>query len=185
MPSLTRVEATARRALIDVESYQVDLDLTGGEERFRSTTIIRFRATAGAETFVEVKPATLEAVRLNDRELDPTALTDGRFPLTGLAAENTLTVNAEMAYSNTGEGLHRFVDPADGETYLYAMSFLDDAPRIFACFDQPDLKAPVTLAVTAPAGLAGRGATRPVAEQRRRAAGSSRRPRRCRPTSSR
>ncbi|MEU8374749.1 aminopeptidase N [Micromonospora sp. NPDC048894] len=150
MPSLTRVEATARRALIDVESYQVDLDLTGSEERFRSTTTIRFRATAGAETFVEVKPATLETVRLNDRELDPGALTDGRFPLTGLAAENTLTVTAEMAYSNTGEGMHRFVDPADGATYLYAMSFLDEAPRIFAAFDQPDLKAPVTLAVTAP-----------------------------------
>ncbi|MEH0844387.1 aminopeptidase N [Micromonospora sp. CPCC 205711] len=150
MPSLTRVEATARRALITVESYQVDLDLTGRGERFRSTAIIRFRATPGAETFVEVKPAALRAVRLNDRDLDPGALADGRLPLTDLAAENTLTVTAEMAYTNTGEGMHRFVDPADGETYLYAMSFLDDAPRIFAAFDQPDLKAPVTLSVTAP-----------------------------------
>ncbi|MFJ6199693.1 aminopeptidase N [Micromonospora sp. NPDC092111] len=150
MPSLTRVEATARRALITVESYQVDLDLTGGGERFRSTSTIRFRATAGAATFVEVKPAVLAGVRLNGRDLDPAALADGRFPLADLAAENTLTVAAEMAYSNTGEGMHRFVDPADGETYLYAMSFLDEAPRIFAAFDQPDLKAPVTLSVTAP-----------------------------------
>ncbi|MEU2613559.1 aminopeptidase N [Micromonospora sp. NPDC007271] len=150
MPSLTRVEATARGALITVESYQVDLDLTGGGERFRSTVTIRFRATPGAETFAEVKPARLLGVRLNDRDLDPAVLDDNRLPLTGLAATNTLTVSAEMAYSNTGEGLHRFVDPADGETYLYAMSFLDEVQRIFAAFDQPDLKAPVTLSVTAP-----------------------------------
>ncbi|SCL38661.1 Membrane alanyl aminopeptidase Metallo peptidase. MEROPS family M01 [Micromonospora rhizosphaerae] len=150
MPSLTRVEATARGALITVESYQVDLDLTGGGERFRSAVTIRFRATPGAETFVEVKPARLLGVRLNDRELDPATLDDNRLPLNGLAEENALTVTAEMAYSNTGEGIHRFVDPADGETYLYAMSFLDDVQRIFAAFDQPDLKAPVTLSVSAP-----------------------------------
>ncbi|MBQ0895625.1 aminopeptidase N [Micromonospora sp. U56] len=150
MPSLTRVEATARRALITVESYDVDLDLTGGGERFRSTAIIRFRATPGADTFVEVKPARLLGARLNDRDLDPEALADNRLPLTGLAGENTLTVTAEMAYSNTGEGMHRFVDPADGEIYLYAMSFLDDVQRLFAAFDQPDLKAPVTLSVTVP-----------------------------------
>ncbi|SCL67674.1 Membrane alanyl aminopeptidase Metallo peptidase. MEROPS family M01 [Micromonospora citrea] len=150
MPSLTRVEATARGAAITVESYQVDLDLTGGGERFRSHVTIRFRATPGAETFAEVRPATLLAVRLNDRELDPATLDDNRLPLAGLAEANTLTVAAEMAYTNTGEGMHRFVDPADGETYLYAMSFLDDVQRIFAAFDQPDLKAPVTLSVTAP-----------------------------------
>ena len=150
MPSLTRAEATARRASITVESYDVDLDLTGDAERFRSAVTIRFRATPGAETFVDVKPRRLLAARLNDSDLDPALLADGRLPLTGLAADNTLTVEAEMAYSNTGEGLHRFVDPADGETYLYAMSFLDDGPRIFAAFDQPDLKAPVTLTVTAP-----------------------------------
>ncbi|WP_428963997.1 aminopeptidase N [Micromonospora fluostatini] len=152
MPSLTRVEATARGELITVTSYQVDLDLTGGAERFRSRVTIRFRATPGAETFVEVKPATLLAVRLDDDDLDPGALVDNRYPLTGLRAENTLVVEAEMAYSNTGEGMHRFVDPADGETYLYAMSFLDEVQRIFAAFDQPDLKAPVTLTVTAPPG---------------------------------
>ncbi|MGK5519856.1 aminopeptidase N [Micromonospora sp. URMC 107] len=150
MPSLTRVEASARGAAITVESYQVDLDLSGDGERFRSDVTIRFRATPGAETFVEVQPAKLLAVRLNDRDVDPSTLDDNRLPLTGLAEENTLTVAAEMAYSNTGEGMHRFVDPADGETYLYAMSFLDNAQRLFAAFDQPDLKAPVTVSVTAP-----------------------------------
>ncbi|MGN9775259.1 aminopeptidase N [Micromonospora sp. H33] len=150
MPSLTRVEATARAAVITVESYQVDLDLTGGGELFRSHVTIRFRATPGAGTFVECKPATLRSARLNGTDLDPATLDDNRLPLSGLAEHNTLTVEADMAYSNTGEGMHRFVDPADGETYLYAMSFLDDVQRIFAAFDQPDLKAPVTLTVTAP-----------------------------------
>ncbi|MCX4388928.1 aminopeptidase N [Micromonospora peucetia] len=149
MASLTRVEATARGVAITVESYQVDLDLTGGE-RFRSDVTIRFRAISGAETFVEVQPVKLLAVRLNDRDVDPSTLDDNRLTLTGLAEGNTLTVSAEMAYSNTGEGMHRFVDPADGETYLYVTSFLDNAQRVFAAFDQPDLKAPVTLSVTAP-----------------------------------
>ncbi|MGC4770382.1 aminopeptidase N [Micromonospora sp. DT44] len=150
MPSLTRVEATARGAAITVESYQVDLDLTGDGDLFRSRVEIRFRATAGAATFVEVRPANLLAVRLNDRAVDPATLTDNRLPLVDLDTTNTLVVEAEMTYSNAGEGLHRFVDPADGETYLYALSFLDNAQRIFAAFDQPDLKAPFTLSVTAP-----------------------------------
>ncbi|MEE6310898.1 aminopeptidase N [Plantactinospora veratri] len=151
MPSLTRVAAAERAALLTVESYDIELDLTGPAERFRSTSTVRFRAAApGAGTFVEVRPARLLGVRLNGVELDPAALDDNQFPLTGLAADNTLVVEAEMAYSNSGEGLHRFVDPADGETYLYAMSGMDNAQRIFACFDQPDLKAPVALTVVAP-----------------------------------
>ncbi|GAB3159451.1 aminopeptidase N [Micromonospora sonneratiae] len=151
MPSITRADAAERAASLTVESYTVDLDLTGSDERFHSIVTIRFQAAVpGSATFVEVKPAKLIGVRLNGAELDPGLLDDNRIPLTGLLADNTLTVEAEMAYSNTGEGMHRFVDPADGATYLYAMSFLDDVQRIFAAFDQPDLKAPVTLSVKAP-----------------------------------
>ncbi|HEX2355110.1 MAG TPA: aminopeptidase N [Micromonosporaceae bacterium] len=149
MPSLTRAEAVARTALLTVESYEVDLDLTTGAEVFRSTTTVRFRAAAGADTFVELKPARLRSAALNGTALDPAGLAENRLPLGGLVAENELVVVADMAYSNTGEGLHRFTDPVDGETYLYAMSFLDEGQRIFACFDQPDLKAPVRLRVTA------------------------------------
>ncbi|HEX6967505.1 MAG TPA: aminopeptidase N [Micromonosporaceae bacterium] len=150
MPSLTRAEAVERAALIIVDSYEIDLDLTGSGDRFRARTVIRFRARPGAATFVEIRPARLVTARLNGQELDPATLADNRLPLIGLRDANVLTVDAQMAYSNTGEGLHRFTDPADGETYLYAMSFLDNAQRIFACFDQPDLKAPVTLSVAAP-----------------------------------
>jgi aminopeptidase N len=160
MPSLTRAEAANRAALLSVESYELELDLTGGAETFTSRTTIRFGAAPGGATFVEVKPVRLIAARLNGTDVDVSALDDGRLQLTGLAADNELVVDAEMGYSNTGEGLHRFVDPADGNVYLYATSFLEEGPRMFACFDQPDLKAPVTLTVVAPDDwlVAGNGA---------------------------
>jgi len=151
MPSLTRAEAVERAALLTVESYTIDLDLTAGDsDGFGSITTIRFRAEPGTATFVEVRPMSLISVRLNGVDIDPGSLVDNRLAVSGLGEQNTLTVRARMAYSNDGQGLHRFVDPADRQTYLYAMSFLDDAQRTFACFDQPDLKAPVTLRVTAP-----------------------------------
>ncbi|MFB6892154.1 aminopeptidase N [Kitasatospora sp. NPDC056327] len=162
---LTRAEAAERHRLLGVRTVRVDLDLTRGPEVFGSTTVIRFGCTApGAETFVDVKPARLRRVVLNGRDLDPGALRAGRFPLTGLAADNELTVEADMAYSRTGEGMHRCTDPADGEDYVYAQSFLDDGPRILASFDQPDLKAPYTVSVTAPPEwtVVGNGAGRQV-----------------------
>jgi aminopeptidase N len=151
MPSLTVAEAQERAALLTVEGYAVDLDLTVGDEVFASRTTIALRcAEPGAGTFLDVQPHRLLSVTLNGEHLDAGSLVDGRLPLTGLAADNEIVVDAEMAYSHDGEGLHRSVDPADGSTYLYAMSFLDAAPRIFGCFDQPDLKAPYAFTVTAP-----------------------------------
>jgi aminopeptidase N len=169
MAILTRDEAVRRAALLGGISYQIDLDLTRGAERFGSTTVVRFECLdPGASTFVELKPVALRRVLLNGVALDPVGLDDGRLALEGLAATNELVVEAEMAYSHTGEGLHRYVDPADGEVYLYAQSFLDDAQRIFACFDQPDLKAPVSLSATAPPEwtVIGNGAGRQVAPGR-------------------
>ena len=152
MPSLTRAEATARAATVTVTGYDIDLDLTAGGDTFRSRTVLRFTAESGASTFVELEPAELVSATLNGVAVDPAALAEERLALTGLAAANELVVEGLMAYSNTGEGLHRFTDPADGRVYLYAHMFLDGARRIFPCFDQPDLKAPFTLAVTAPEG---------------------------------
>ncbi|MFE0460024.1 aminopeptidase N [Kitasatospora sp. NPDC058965] len=150
--ALTRAEAVERHELLDVRTVTVDLDLTRGPEVFASTTVIRFACTRpGAATFVDIKPVRLLRVVLNGEELDPAALDRGRYPLAGLAAENELTVEAELAYSHTGEGMHRFTDPADGEDYVYLQSFLDSAPTAFACFDQADLKAVHRVAVTAPA----------------------------------
>jgi aminopeptidase N len=169
VPSLTVADACARADLLAVERYAVDLDLTGGAETFRSTAIITFAcSTPAATTFLDLRPQRLHTVRLNGEDLDVAALRDGRIELGGLQEHNEVEVVADMAYSRDGEGLHRSVDPADGNVYLYAMSFLDAAPRIFACFDQPDLKAPFSLTVSAPPDwtVVGNGAARPVSAGR-------------------
>ncbi len=155
--NLTRDEAHERAGLIAVESYEVALDLRSApdpdEETFRSVTTVRFRCTRpGAATFVDLLAPAVSAVVLNGRELDPAEVFDGtRIVLDGLAASNELTVDASCAYSRTGEGLHRFADPEDGEVYLYTQYEPADSRRVFANFEQPDLKAPFTLTVTAPA----------------------------------
>jgi aminopeptidase N len=151
MPALSRDEAQVRARLLNVRSYSVRLDLTRGAEVFGSTTVIRFGcAEPGASTFVELRPAALHRAVLNGRALDPESLVDGRLTLPGLAADNELSVEADMRYSRTAEGMHRFTDPADGEVYVYADCGPDEAPRVFACFDQPDLKAVFEVSVTAP-----------------------------------
>ena len=147
--SLQRTEALARRALLDLESYDVTLDLASDEATFGSVTTIRFRSRAGA-TFLDVKPVAVQALRLDGRPLDVDLLERGRFPLDLTEGDHELVVDATMPFRNDGEGLHRSVDPADGRHYVYGMSFMDAAPTIFACFDQPDLKAPYTFHVRAP-----------------------------------
>jgi aminopeptidase N len=151
--NLTRAEAIDRAAVVTaVESYDIELDVTTGPTTFASTTVIRFSATPGASTFVDLIAPTVREVVLNGRSLDVADVyADSRIALTGLAADNELRVVADCAYMNTGEGLHRFVDPVDGETYLYTQFEVPDARRVFATFEQPDLKAPFRVTVTAPA----------------------------------
>ncbi|MEU7135182.1 aminopeptidase N [Streptomyces sp. NPDC046261] len=157
--NLTREEARERAHLLSVDSYDVALDLrsavgAGPEPRtFRSVTTVRFRcAEPGAATFADLVAPAVTSVTLNGRELDAKTVFDGaRIALEDLAAENVLTVDAQCAYSRTGEGMHRFADPEDGEVYLYTQYEPADARRVFANFEQPDLKAPFTFSVTAPA----------------------------------
>jgi aminopeptidase N len=150
--NLTRVEAQERRALVDTSSYEVVLDLTTGPEVFRSTTTVHFTGEPGASTFIDAITRTVHSVTLNGVELDPSTVSDGvRIQLDGLAAENVLVVDADAEYTNTGEGLHRFVDPVDGEVYLYSQFEVPDSRRVFAVFEQPDLKATFTFTITAPA----------------------------------
>ncbi|MFE2601141.1 aminopeptidase N [Streptomyces sp. NPDC059396] len=151
MSVLTRDEAQLRAQFLDVHRYTIALDLTTGEDTFDSRTVIRFTARAAGDTFVEVKPAALRSVTLDGRTLDPAGLDGNRLALTGLdAGEHELRIEADMRYSRTGEGMHRFTDPTDGETYVYTQLFMEDVQRVFAAFDQPDLKAVFELTVTAP-----------------------------------
>ncbi|MEU9078080.1 aminopeptidase N [Kitasatospora sp. NPDC048538] len=153
--NLTREEARTRADLLHVDAYDIELDLSSAREggTFRSTTVVRFSATTpGADTFIDLVAPGVEEITLNGAQLDPASFADSRIPLPDLAAENELRVVATCAYTNTGEGLHRFVDPVDGETYLYTQFEVPDARRVFANFEQPDLKAAFTFTVTAPAG---------------------------------
>lgn len=157
MSVLTRDEAQTRARLLDVQRYGVELDLTQGPETFDSRSVIRFTVlgdgAAAVDTFVELKPAELRSVTLDGQPLDPEGLVGNRLALTGLTpGEHELRVDAAMRYSHTGEGMHRFTDPTDGETYTYTQLFMDDVQRVFAAFDQPDLKSVFELTVTAPEG---------------------------------
>jgi aminopeptidase N len=149
--SLQQQEAIARRALLSVETCDVRLDLASDAATFGSVTTLRFSSTGGP-TFVDLKPTSVRSIVLNGRPVDAEALERGRLPIDTVAGPNELVVDAVMPFRNDGEGLHRSVDPADGQHYVYGMSFMDAAPTIFACFDQPDLKAAYTFHVTAPVG---------------------------------
>jgi aminopeptidase N len=151
--NLTRDEAQARARIITVDSYDVTLDLTRDEATFLSTTVVRFASTEPAErTFIDLVADGVREVELNGRALDPGEVFDGvRITLDDLGADNTLRVVADCRYMNTGEGLHRFVDPVDKAVYLYTQFEVADSRRMFTVFEQPDLKATFTFTVTAPA----------------------------------
>ncbi|MGH3517247.1 MAG: aminopeptidase N [Haloechinothrix sp.] len=158
-PNLTRDLAKQRARLLEVSSYDIDLDLTDGhgapgETTFDSTTTVTFTAAEpGASSWVDIVAARVHAATLNGTELDVAGyVEDNGITLNGLAPTNELVVHAECRYMNTGEGLHRFIDPVDGSVYLYTQFETADAKRMFACFDQPDLKAVYRLTVTAPKG---------------------------------
>lgn len=146
--SLTRAEAIERAQLVSDPRASVKLELGLGET-FASTTELSFAAPAGATTFLDVDTTNCRAV-LNGAPIDQADIADGRIVLRDLAEQNSVLVQATMSYAHDGEGMHRHDDPADGQTYLYAMSFLDAAPRWLACFDQPDLKTRFSIEVTTP-----------------------------------
>ncbi|HEY8619004.1 MAG TPA: aminopeptidase N [Dermatophilaceae bacterium] len=152
--NLTRDEARERAALLSVAAYDVALDLTAGPTSFRTRSTVEFTSSEdGASTFIDLIAASVEQIILNGESLDPATQFDGvRVQLPTLkAGVNELTIDATGAYMNTGEGLHRFVDPVDDEVYLYTQFEVADCRRMFAVFDQPDLKATFTFTVTAPA----------------------------------
>jgi len=151
--NLTRIEAEERKAVIEAPiHYHVDLDLTVGAKNFGSKSFICFNAKPGSSTFLDLIADEVTSIDLNGKSLDPAvAFQDNRIELTDLKEKNEVTVEARCRYSNTGEGLHRSVDPSDGNIYLYSQFEVPDARRVYAVFDQPDLKATFDFKVLAPA----------------------------------
>ncbi|HEX4789424.1 MAG TPA: aminopeptidase N [Actinospica sp.] len=150
---ITRAETRMRAELISVQRYDVELDVSHGDAVFGSSTTIRFGCRIpGSSTHADLlaEPDGIEELTLNGRRLDPAEhFADGRITLPGLVADNTLTVVAKLAYETPG--FHRSTDPADGKVYTYTKFEPDHARRVFACFEQPDLKAPFAISVIAPA----------------------------------
>ncbi|MGO1569734.1 MAG: aminopeptidase N, partial [Canibacter sp.] len=151
--NLTRTEARERAAIIQTHHYDVELDLTQGPKIFTAATTVTFDATTpGESTFIDLIADHVRSIELNGESLDPAEyFSDSRITLPNLQSTNTLTVLSDQAYTNTGEGLHRFVDPVDGEIYLYSQFEVPDSRRMYPVFEQPDLKATFTFTVTAPA----------------------------------
>ncbi|GLZ37759.1 aminopeptidase N [Actinokineospora sp. NBRC 105648] len=156
-PNLTRDQAQQRAALLEVESYAIELDLTDGlgqpgESTFASRSTVRFTSReAGVATFIDLIAGEVVSAELNGTPIEVSGYTaETGLALPELAVDNTLTVVATCDYTNTGEGLHRFVDPVDKGVYLYTQFETADAKRMFACFDQPDLKATYEVSVIAP-----------------------------------
>ncbi|MGH1562320.1 aminopeptidase N [Mumia sp. DW29H23] len=152
--NLTRNEAQERAALLDVHHYAVELDLTVSDTEFGSTTVVRFSSRQpDASTFADLVDAREPRIWLNGTEVDASAYADNRIALTGLVeGDNELWVETRLPYSRTGEGLHRFVDPADDRVYLYTQFEVPDARRVYTTFEQPDLKATFTFTIEAPTG---------------------------------
>ena len=150
--NLTRVEAQDRARILKVQSYDVELDLTKSEKVFGSKTTVNFTCSEpGATTFIDAITASVHSITLNGEPLDVATHSDGiRIQLPNLRHENELVVDADAYFMNTGEGLHRFVDPVDNEVYLYTQFEVPDSRRMFAVFEQPDLKSRFTFHVTAP-----------------------------------
>jgi aminopeptidase N len=149
--NLTQKEAAERAGIVSTETYLVELDVTGGEKTFRSKTTISFNAQVGSSTFIDAQTASVESIVLNGTSLDPKTHSDNvRIQLPNLEAQNTLVIEAHGIYSNSGEGLHRFVDPVDDAVYLYTQFEVPDSRRMFPVFEQPDLKATFEFKITAP-----------------------------------
>lgn len=159
--NLTRAEARERSRLLSVEHYSISLDLNAGAEIFTSTTLVNFTVREAGDTFIDLRATSVDEVYLDNEDILGSALTlneDGYDETHGIALKgltpgsHTLRVSATIPYSRTGEGLHRMVDPADNEVYLYSQFETADAKRVYACFDQPDLKATYDFSIATPKG---------------------------------
>ncbi len=148
--NITRLEATERSAVVQAQNYEVDLDLSTRDDTFGSRTTVHFTAREGNSTWIDFIAPKVQRIELNGESLDTSTHDGFRIPLHNLKTHNVLVVEAEAAYMNTGEGMHRFIDPVDDEVYLYTQFEIADARRVFACFDQPDIKATFKFSVMAP-----------------------------------
>ncbi|OYN88753.1 aminopeptidase N [Parenemella sanctibonifatiensis] len=155
--NVTREKARQRSDAVELNEYAVELDLSQAADpaqtHFPTTSWLQL---VTSEPTVEIDfiggdGGGLTGVsvdgELHERHYDGARLTLHDIPV---GRPVVIEIRGRAAYSRTGQGLHRFVDPTDGETYLYTHFEPADARRMYANLEQPDLKAPFRLSVIAP-----------------------------------
>ncbi|MBI2760609.1 MAG: aminopeptidase N [Chloroflexi bacterium] len=148
---LTQVEAESRAARVSNTTYDLALSLTRGSDSYQGEVTIRFDLTGEGDLFLDARGKRIDVLEVNGRAVTPDwngyRLT---LPGSALAAQNTVHIVYENFYDHTGDGLHQFIDPEDGQEYVYTNFEPYESHRLFPGFDQPDIKATYALTVTAP-----------------------------------
>jgi len=148
---LTQEDARRRAELVSRPEYALQLDLTAKAERYQGAVTVTFEMAQAGATFLDCTSARLITVEVNGAAIDAPDWNGYRLTLHGLRqGSNTVRIAYENEYNHGGDGFHQFIDPEDGEEYLYTNFEPYNAHWLFPCFDQPDIKGRYTLAVSAP-----------------------------------
>ena len=149
--NITRAEAVSRFEVVANPKYTVALTIDGTGDTYSCVASINFDAKNGAETWLDLISPLVDSIWLNGTELRVSEVFDGtRIKLANLKEKNSVQVKANCSYMNTGEGLHRHIDPVDNEVYIYTQFEVADSRRVFPVFEQPDIKGTLALTVSAP-----------------------------------
>ncbi len=149
--NITRAEAQKRAEVVSNTAYTVALTIDGKGETYSCVASITFDSKSGAETWLDLISPKVDSIWLNGNELAVSEVFDGsRIKLSNLKDKNTVKVKANCSYMNTGEGLHRHIDPVDNQVYIFTQFEVADSRRVFPVFEQPDIKSTLNLSVTAP-----------------------------------
>jgi len=148
---LTQEEAEGRAARISNTAYELHLDLVKGSPTYRGDITITFDDSGAGDTFLCHRGKTIELFEVNGERVEP-EWNGFRLVLPGpaLRPRNSVHIVYVNDYDHQGDGFHQFIDPEDGEEYLYSNFEPYECHRLFPCFDQPDIKATYALTVTAP-----------------------------------
>ena len=154
---LTRTEAEARAARVSHVSYHLHFRVERGRDHYDGEVTIGFQLHGAGDLFLDFRGKQIELLEVNGAPIEEPDWNGYRLVLPDAALEhavgdehNTVRIVYENAYDHSGEGFHQFIDPEDGEEYLYTNFEPYAAHRLFPSFDQPDIKAAYTLTVTAP-----------------------------------
>lgn len=149
--NITQLEAEERAKYLSIDSYDVTLTIVPGQETFYSKSMVHFSCNEpGIDTFIDAPARRVISATLNGNAVDVSNYDGESIFLKNLAAENELIIELDSIFSKNGEGLQYSVDPADQEVYLYSQCAPALTRHMYACFDQPDLKATFTLTATVP-----------------------------------